>query len=1038
MSTTIDSLQLEIQSRGANAAKGIDDLAKSLGKIKENGGFRTAVNNLERLSRSLDNVPNTHKQSTALRTLAGALEKLKGVGSLSRLNSSLETLPTALSALDKVNVDNSKVTALVDALTPLSTLKHSGFSSMVNAMNKLDKVTKKLDANDGKLIDEFAEKVKRLNDVVAPLSVNMGNIADGFKGINALLRTTNVNIAQANTKVNVGIFNLSNLSNVLSKCWSLLRRIAQGLSDIIDQAKEWDGISVRFGRGFGSQAQVTYDYILKLNDAMDINVQQFMQYSSTYATMLKGFGVAQEDASKMALGYMELTYDVWAGYNDIYKTLDEAATAVRSAISGETEAIRRAGFTIIESTLEQTAANHGLEISLDNATEAQKSYLRYLTLIDQAHSQNLVGTYAKEMNTAEGIMRTLEQQLKSLAQTFGSLFIPLLIKGLPYVQAFVELLTEGIQRLAQLLGVELQTVDFSGYSDGAQSIEGITGALNGATESAKELKNATIGIDELNVISPASNISGGSAPGSNGFENFNVDSLWNKTIFDTIQTDVDNIKTKLEGWMPLITAITILLAGLSLLKFTGELSDAILKTGTLATKLNSLNATKLATSVTSANGALSSTGSILGSLSASSLLTIALAAVAIGSSIAFIAEHWEDLKTTASDFFDDRISPKLENIKGHLNTIKEALSPLAPIIDPIVAKFREWFGDINLLEAYGGYLTAVFGGIGLGLIDNFVGAIENASQAVSGFAQIVSGAFEIAVGVFTLDGEKIISGAESIGGGLEDIFGGFYGFITTPFVTAYDVIFGWFADVGDLILGDTTFSDWLSATERKISKFFTQTIPGKWKDLRTWWDNKPALSEIVPTIDDVKRIVSDAWDSAKLWWDRHKTALKEIAPGIVDIKSKLQTAWNTAKTWWQNSVGGLSTTLSIKVPKISVNWSTVSAFGQEFRYPSGFSLSFAADGGIFDQGSLVWAGERGPEILANAAGGRTGVMNVEQMQQAVYEGVYAAVSAAMSGKRESGTQAVNVYLDGRQITNAVEQRQRERGAFIMGNEVYSY
>ena len=101
-------------------------------------------------------------------------------------------------------------------------------------------------------------------------------------------------------------------------------------------------------------------------------------------------------------------------------------------------------------------------------------------------------------------------------------------------------------------------------------------------------------------------------------------------------------------------------------------------------------------------------------------------------------------------------------------------------------------------------------------------------------------------------------------------------------------------------------------------------------------------------------------------------------------------------------------------------------------------LSFAANGGIFDQGSLIWAGERGPEVMATAAGGKTGVMNVQQMQDAVYEGVYAAVSAAMRGQNGGGGQDVNVYLDGRQLTVAVEKRQRERGASIMGNEVYSY
>ena len=37
-----------------------------------------------------------------------------------------------------------------------------------------------------------------------------------------------------------------------------------------------------------------------------------------------------------------------------------------------------------------------------------------------------------------------------------------------------------------------------------------------------------------------------------------------------------------------------------------------------------------------------------------------------------------------------------------------------------------------------------------------------------------------------------------------------------------------------------------------------------------------------------------------------------------------------------------------------------------------------------------------------------------------------------------GSQVIKVYLDGKEITHSVEQHQRERGASIMGNEVYSY
>ena len=98
-----------------------------------------------------------------------------------------------------------------------------------------------------------------------------------------------------------------------------------------------------------------------------------------------------------------------------------------------------------------------------------------------------------------------------------------------------------------------------------------------------------------------------------------------------------------------------------------------------------------------------------------------------------------------------------------------------------------------------------------------------------------------------------------------------------------------------------------------------------------------------------------------------------------------------------------------------------------------------SDGGIFDAGSLIWAGERGAEIVANAGGGKTGVMNVQQMQEAVYEGVYAAMMSAMRGNGEgSGSQVIKVYLDGTEVASSVEKAQRERGASLMGNEVYSY
>jgi hypothetical protein len=216
-----------------------------------------------------------------------------------------------------------------------------------------------------------------------------------------------------------------------------------------------------------------------------------------------------------------------------------------------------------------------------------------------------------------------------------------------------------------------------------------------------------------------------------------------------------------------------------------------------------------------------------------------------------------------------------------------------------------------------------------------------------------------------------------------------------------------------------------------------EKLKERWDNARTWYnDKKSKMKEYTPSIGSIYEKAKERWDNARTWWNDKKAAMKTYTPSIGSIVDKVKSAWNTAKSWWSKNVGGLSTKLNISVPKIEVKWKTAEAFGKSFKYPTGFSLKFAADGGIFDAGSLIWAGERGAEVVANAGGGKTGVMNVQQMQEAVYEGVYAAMSAAMSRYGSDGAQAVNVYLDSRQITSTVEQRQRERGVSLMGKEVF--
>lgn len=91
-------------------------------------------------------------------------------------------------------------------------------------------------------------------------------------------------------------------------------------------------------------------------------------------------------------------------------------------------------------------------------------------------------------------------------------------------------------------------------------------------------------------------------------------------------------------------------------------------------------------------------------------------------------------------------------------------------------------------------------------------------------------------------------------------------------------------------------------------------------------------------------------------------------------------------------------------------------------------IPLLASGGIVDYGQLFVAREAGAELVGSF-GNKTGVMNNEQIVEAVSSGVYKAVVAAMNGQTDR-PMSVQVYLDGKQISTTVEQNRRRKGAGI--------
>lgn len=1306
MATTIDNLQIEVQSNSVNAANGLKGLANALEQLeKKSSGVKAAADNLKELSGALQSFTKVGTAAGTVGTLARNLEKIKDVG---KIASGVKRLSPALSSLNGITVSDSTVAnlgTLSTALSKFNGTRIGGIGTAVNGIIKLNEATRALDAAK---IEEFGRRVEKLVEVLTPLSKTMEPIANGFTRMGRAIKQTVVNVEQADAKVNVFALNLNNIIGVAHAVAGALQRVAQVMGNIMDEAIQWDGVSERFGRTFGEQAEETYAWVVRLNEEMGINVQQFMQSSSLYAQMLTGFGVAADDARKMALGYTELSYDIWASTNDRYKTLEEAQNAVASAIAGEVEPIRRAGFSITEAMLQETAAAHGLSGSLQEMTESQKSYLRYLTLIEQADATGTVGVYASELGTAEGLMRTFSQQLKSLAQAFGSLFLPALVAVMPYVQAFVELLTDAVRAVAGFFGVKIQAVDWSKYGSGAggaaEATDGFADSANNAAKAAKELKNATIGIDELNVISPPQQNAGAAGAGGAGagWDGMDVDSLWNESIFDNIQSKVDSLKEKIKGLWPVAAGIATALGGWNLMRLLGDIDDADTKLGkfkgTLAGVAKglviggiSIAVGKLTWDFTGAyleSGNLKDLGKMLGTTVLGAavagwltgplgaglvILTSGVVALtrlgielregsvevtdpqafataivgtletllggalvidtlrggkwtkAIGGAITDgLKKAWTGIKTSSLvTGLTGKLTTALSGIGASLAAVPGwAIAAAAAVVGTIAlaivdydfteigrkvgemlgsavkmgaglwSSFSDWVSDLASgfwngindlalrLDEMGikGIIVFLFADIPDmiigGLIDGLGAGIENLVNNVkefcAGFVQGFKDALGIAspstvfieIGVFLVEGlwqgiaemygtltenlsvwvsnmitkvkeffgikgngpaSQTDSVGKSVSSGLwsgvsskvSELYTNFSGWVSNIIKKVKDYLGigkseseflkigkeivngmiagiqgkasdlwgflkGWVGGIVDKVKGffgihspSTEFIEIAQYCVDGLKKPFTsdvllQPIKNVWNGAKTWWNEKKgSLSTYTPSIGNITSKVSGAWSAAKTWWGK-KGNLSTYTPPIGSISSKVSSAWSAAKTWWGKKgnlstytpkIGSITNALSsawsaakkwwdknvkLSIPSLSLKVTYSKASGLKAAVVKALGLSgwpslkFAANGGMFDMGSLIWAGERGAEIVANAHGGQTGVMNVEQMQEAVYNGVYAAVIAVQRAAGSGGEQAVNVYLDGKQISSAIDRRKKEQGKALMGTQVYSY
>lgn len=475
MSLTLEQLQIEITSESTSATSG-----------------------LTALTTSLTNLKNIAKGGAGLTATRNQLQKLNQV-------------------LSTMGAPALQINALVAALKPLETLQKSNLNSVVSALARIPKVAAGLNAVD---LDVFAKDVTRLTAVMRPLATEMEKIAAGFSKFPARIQrfiTNNEKMTATNNAARKS-FNLlgGSISGMIARTGLYVfaaKRLGTVIADWITESNYYVENLNLFRVAMGEGTDAALKYAQTVQDALGIDMSEFIRNQGIFKQIVTGFGVVDAKAQTMSKNLTQIGYDLSSLFNI---SIEDSMQKVQSGIAGELEPLRRLGFALDVATLQQIANTHGITQNVNAMTQAQKSQLRYIAIMEQSKSAQ--GDMARTIMSPANALRVLGQQVTQMKRALGNIFIPALVQVIPYVQAFVRVLTAAAQSVANLLGFKLPTFDYSGLGEVASAGSEVDTELGNAAESAKKLQKTILGFDQLNVMTDPTSGGKSGAGGSGGFD----------------------------------------------------------------------------------------------------------------------------------------------------------------------------------------------------------------------------------------------------------------------------------------------------------------------------------------------------------------------------------------------------------------------------------------------------------------------------------------------------------------------------------------
>lgn len=295
-------------------------------------------------------------------------------------------------------------------------------------------------------IKEGINQIKNMNKQVSDVGSNGKN---SFDKLSSGANGAKDSIASFGAKIGISASIMNTVIGALQKGAQAFAGFAK---DSVSAASDFDENMNKTLAVFGDAGQKFIDMSGSMATAMGMSKNQYLESISLFGAIGKAMNIPNDQLMTMSENLTGLATDLGSFYN---KSTEQAMTALKGALTGETEALKEFGIVANETTMAEFTKEQGKAWA--SMTAGEKAIARYQYIMKQTGF--IQGDFARTSDGLANSQKQLEANMENLKVAIGTGLVPVFADVTTKVAEFVSAITMSDDQLAQSSQNTQQKID---------------------------------------------------------------------------------------------------------------------------------------------------------------------------------------------------------------------------------------------------------------------------------------------------------------------------------------------------------------------------------------------------------------------------------------------------------------------------------------------------------------------------------------------------------------------------------------------------